>query len=230
MAFSMTGFGKAHKTFDQIDVSIEIRSVNNRFQEIFIRLPKTHLMYEFDIRDQVSKNTRRGKINVNIQVATINGSTEPIQINKDRVKEYYESLNEINSLLKFSKPVELSDILKFEDIFNMDDLSKKDEQTKKYILEVTKEALNDFNEMRKLEGIELQKDLIMRNDNLDNYLKNVVKLNSNISRKEFEKLCDRLKDNIFNKEVDKDRLELELAILADRSDITEECVRMGKPY
>lgn len=226
MAFSMTGFGKGHKTFEQLDISVEIRSVNNRFQELFIRLPKSHQFYEFDIRDRVSKSIKRGKINVNVQIVGLNGNTESLKINKERVKEYYDSLNEINKTLNFSDPVTLQDLLKFDDIFNQDDLALKDDITKNQILEVAQIAIDDFNEMRKLEGIELQKDLIQRNDNLDRQLEKVKELNTNISRKEFEKMCERLRDNIFNKEVDRDRLELELAILADRSDITEECVRM----
>ena len=226
MAFSMTGFGRANGKFGEIQVNIEIRTVNHRFQEISIRLPKNYSTYENIARDIVRKDVKRGKISVFINIDEGSSKLESVTLNKPIAKGYYNLLNELKDVTGISEPVSLTHLMRFEDIFQSDDNDKEDEAFTNFFKRLTLDCVSHLNEMRKEEGDALVKDMLERNSFISNATQFFEEESKDLPKIEFNKMYERIKDNMNLGEIDRDRLEQEIAIISDRVDISEEVVRL----
>lgn len=222
----MTGFGKAQSQFKQMDISIELRSVNNRFQEIFVRLPKHYQTLEHDIRERIQKQIKRGKINAYIQISENGQQLKHLSLNKELVASYKGLLGELKSAAELSEELSLSHFLSLDGIFLQDDDDADQVEFKNALLKCVDDAVADLNAMRKAEGAELVGDLSSRNNTIRSVVAEVEKLNETTAQDEFTKLKTRVHELIEQTEVSSERLEAELSLIADRSDITEECVRL----
>ncbi len=226
MAYSMTGFGKAQSQFKQMDLSIELRSVNNRFQETFIRLPKHYQTLEHDIRERIQKQIKRGKINAFIQIKENGQQMQHISLNSELISSYTDLLNELKSKAQLTDEITLNHFLSLEGIFIQDDGSGDEDEFKQAVLKLVDEAVLDMNNMRLAEGAELVADLNARNEAIKLVVDEVEALNKTTASDEFAKLKARIYELIDENDVNKERLESEISMIADRSDVTEECVRL----
>ncbi|MCB0278964.1 MAG: YicC family protein, partial [Calditrichaeota bacterium] len=227
MAKSMTGYGSAQVNYQGADLSIEIRSVNSRFQEIIVKVPKNIQAYEATIKERIKSHSERGKISAYVQLNDKQGSLGQSQLNKNAVSHYMNILNEMKSLSGSTETIALSHLLQFDDIIVNEDTAEIDSELNTEISRMTDEAMHRLDEMRSNEGESLVRDLKERTKRLIEILKFIESESTGASRQEFEKLYKRLQENIDLQKIDRDRLELELAIISDRVDVTEECVRLN---
>jgi uncharacterized protein (TIGR00255 family) len=227
MIASMTGYGRGEATRKGITVAIELRSVNSRFLEVTTRLPRTLSLRENEIKDIVRKKISRGKINLLVVVERNKNGQLPIAINTTAAKEYYKLLNQLRKTVKLKETVKLEHLLRFSEVLEQPALEEGDEDEWAVTQTALETALDDLARMRRNEGDELQKDFRQRIASIEKTLVSVEALAKQQVPQERIRLRERVQQLLENESIDEGRLEMELALLADRLDVTEECVRFG---
>ncbi|MBP1646920.1 MAG: YicC family protein [Bacteroidetes bacterium] len=225
MLSSMTGYGRAEITKKGITVTVELRSVNNRFLEVTARLPRSLSLRENEIKEFVRRKALRGKVNLLVGIERENGGGIPLKINTAAARGYYKLLNELRKTVKLKEKVKLEHLLHFTEVIEQAEVEREDEEEWGVVQETLGQALDGLAEMRRQEGRELEKDFRHRIGVLEEYLGKVEELSRAQVPAERARLRERIKELLEGETVDEGRLELELAILADRLDVTEECVR-----
>jgi uncharacterized protein (TIGR00255 family) len=220
----MTGFGKAGAEKNNISVGIEIKSVNSRFLEVFVKLPPILSDREYEIREVLRSKIKRGKINVVIQLKR-NGNSDLSNINEARLKSYISLVNKIKKTAKLKDELKLEHILSNREIISaMENTLTENEFN--FVKKVLLQAIAEFAKMRKAEGKELAKDLSKRIKLIERLVNSIEKIFKSAVKAHFKKLKERIHLLSNDSEQDEQRLSLELAIIADKADLTEECVRI----
>ena len=226
MIISMTGFGRSEASGEGITATVEIKSVNNRYLEVSPRMPREFAPFEGELRDIVRKRLNRGKINLNVSVTRSGSEGIGLEVNPEKAAAYKELLNGIRKHAKIKETVSLSHMLAFRDELLTKDTSE--EQQKKeweVVTEAIDGALKNLNDMRSQEGKELSKDMLDRVGEIDRKISKIENYSRDQVPNERKRLKDRIARLFENEEIDEQRLELEIVILADKLDVTEECVR-----
>ena len=224
MILSMTGYGKSERKNKNFCVSVEIKSINNRF---FDPIPKIHpLLREFEkeIMALVKDECIRGRVFINLDVNTNNNLSQFI-LNKKKLTSYVDILDQVSKEAKIDQPISLSDLLKYPDIIENIGISNE-KSNKKIVMVAVKSALRDLKNFRKNEGDNLLDDI---NNVLDAINKNFKKIEI-ISKKNINKELIQYKKKIKNympnlSKLDDDRLYQEIAIILEKKDINEELIR-----
>lgn len=224
---SMTGYGKGEDENELYRSKIEIKSVNHRYIDINIRLPRQINYLEEWIKKEIKKHLSRGKIDVYINLEYLNESQTDIEIDKDLAKTYLNALSNLKSELNLDDEIKLNNILNMTDIVK----TKKREINEENILEVLENALTislqNISNMRENEGIELKNDILLKLKNIKNYVKIIEERSPIVVIEYKEKLNDRISELIENDTIlDEDRLNNEVAYFADKASIDEEIVRL----
>jgi uncharacterized protein (TIGR00255 family) len=223
----MTGFGTGEASGDGVSVSVEARSLNSRFLEIFSNLPKKFYFKDFEMREIVKNKLSRGKVNIAISIEHgPSSSSSPVQANLNLAEAYYNELQEIRKRLKIKDAVRLEDLLRFPEIFKSDDDNATAEKEWKLIAKALTMALDKLNVMRQQEGRELARDLHNVMKNIEKKVDNIERLAQERIPQERQKLREKVAKIFETDEIDMQRLEMEIVLLADKYDISEECVRM----
>jgi len=225
MIASMTGFGRGEASAKGISVAVELRSVNSRFLEVATRLPRSLSLRENEIKELIRKRVSRGKVNVLGTVDRENNGTLPLEINASAAKSYYKLLNQLKKAVKIKEPIKLDHLLRFSEVLDVKESDNSDEAEWELFQTALAGALDELVQMRENEGRELKKDFVARIGGLEDKLQLIEKLSVDQVPQERERLRERVKELVENESVDEGRLELELVLLADRLDVTEECVR-----
>jgi len=225
MIKSMTGFSKAETSEQGITASVEIKSVNGRYLETSVKLPKNLNHKEFDVREATRKALSRGSIfvNINIQQGT---ASQLMQFNEEAAAEYFSAIEKLKKRLKIKEPITLSHLFAFAD--GMIE-SKQDDASEKIWKLVSKslgEALKELDVMRKKEGNEIARDLRNRIKIIEESLAKIEDKAIERIPEERQRLRQRIAQLFESDEIDEQRLQLEIVILADKLDISEECVRL----
>ncbi len=222
---SMTGFGSGKVENDKYKVETEIRSVNNRYLDISIRMPKELSTLENTVRERVKKYVIRGKVSVNISPEPV-GLDEQTMINSTLVRQKYQALQKVKDLLHLHEEISLHHLLAFPEIFVPSSRAVDLQSISRLIDQSVDLALSQFDQMRQNEGENLKQDMIERAETIHNLNNKVRELAGNQPKSEFERLQKQVGQLLEDQNIDPARLDQELAIIADRMDITEECVRM----
>ncbi len=223
---SMTGYGRAELSKRGMTVSAELRSVNSRYLEVATRMPRILSHREKDVKDIVRTFLSRGSVNITVKIEKESDGETPIKINTSAAKSYYNLLNELRKVVKVKEQIKLEHLLNFSEILEPVDAEEVGTKEWELVEETIKEALGQLNAMRANEGKELANDFAKRIRWIDELLTQVEKLAADRIPAERAKLQDRVAQLLQDKNIiDQNRLELEIALLADRLDITEECVR-----
>ena len=228
----MTGFGRGEVVHNaeggaSITVTAEIRSVNSRFIEISVRLPRSMSERELEVRELVRKSLERGKISVNISVDRQGSEVIPLTINEPLAKAYFLLLDKLRTVTGVTAEIQLRDLTSFGDIYSVEDTGNA---AAKEEWELTQQALLQAIEqlriMRTQEGGELEKDLRQRLATMESRMNEVEVLAKSSAQDEYDKLKARVLELTKDTAVLNDqRLELEIAMIAERLDVTEEIVR-----
>ncbi|MCS6807774.1 MAG: YicC/YloC family endoribonuclease [Bacteroidota bacterium] len=227
MITSMTGFGSGEASGHGISVKVEARSLNSRFLEIVSNLPKKLYFKEFELREIVKSKLSRGKINITIAVEySPEAAVSPVKANLDLAEAYYHQLQEIRKRLKIKDAIKLEDILRYTDIFKSNDDTEANEQEWKLIAKALHTALDKLNQMRQQEGRELSRDLHNRIKNIERTVAKIEQMAQERIPQERQRLREKIARIFESDELDMQRLEMEIVLLADKYDISEECIRM----
>ncbi len=226
MIKSMTGFGRAELTNKDMEVSAEVRSVNNRFFDVQVRLPKNYDHLEHEVKSLVKQHTSRGRLSVFINLKIPGDDmVDGIKINHEYVEQHWNLLKHLKKKYKIPGKLSLQHLLMFQDIFVHEDNEKFSDQNWQIIEQVLIQALKNFSQMREKEGRELAKDLRKRIQLLEGKINKIEQISSRRHEEEVAKLRERIKEIVAASKVDEIRLETEIGILVNRMDVTEECIR-----
>lgn len=225
MISSMTGYGKGIAKKGEISVEVEIKSLNSRYLDLSLRLPKFLLSKEFEIREKIKNKIKRGKVYFSVTVKKGDLEERFNEIDPSAVKLAVNTLKDIKKSAKIADKIKLSDILIFQNMLFKDDTDQASEEMG-LVNESIENAILELNKMREAEGSELEKDLKKRLSIIEDALL-YIEENAGVSVKEyFEKLKERATQLVADLANNNDRLNVELALLSERSDVTEECVRL----
>lgn len=226
MIASMTGYGRGEVDQDGMTARVEFRSVNSRFLDVTTRLPRTLSRREKDVKELVRNYLTRGNLTINVSLEYHTESEMPLSVNKSAAKAYFKLLNELRKSVRLKEKVKLEHLLKFSEVFEVAQEEESDEREWAIVQEALKKAFEDLNAMRTKEGQELAKDLEQRIRWMDETVDRIETMSKERIPEEHKRLQERVAQLLVDKSIiDKDRLELEVALLADKLDVTEECVR-----
>ncbi|GAB1430394.1 YicC family protein [Ignavibacteria bacterium] len=221
---SMTGFAKSETTENGITATVEIRSVNGKYLDASIRLPRSLATKENDARDIIRKAVSRGNISVNINVEGAKNSAP--KFNEDIAVEHFTALKNLSKKLKIKEQPGLSDLLHFSQNLWESSADEQTEQTWAIVQKTLAESLQYLDAARKNEGKELAKDLKNRIKRIEDILAKIEEKSARRVPEEREKIRQRIAQLFESDEIDEQRLQMEIVLLADRLDISEECVRL----
>lgn len=224
--YSMTGYGKSNNKNDMLEVTLEIRTVNNRFADYSIKMPKELSSFEFWIKEQLQAKILRGKVYVYVDLKEIvSGDADPV-VDEAKVIKYYRTLQKIERIIQSDRQVTIDHLLNFPELFESNALRADESGIKQLLKPALGQALSMCIKMREQEGRHLSADIHERISLISAIAGEVKILAKGNARSEFDKLLKNVTDLIGEQKLDKDRLEQEIAIIADRVDITEELVRL----
>lgn len=227
MIKSMTGFGRGEHSSNGFQITVELKTLNSRYLDLSLRTPKSIQDKEIDIKEIIQKQLSRGKVHISINIEKKDDENPTIKFNSEMVKAYGKMLEQIKFLANIQEPISVHDILRFDDIFEHDQI---EEEMSKEIWNCTEKALDDalvmLNKMRLQEGTELKKDLFKQINGISEMLSEVGELSDGRIPEVREKLQLRIKNLIGDDKVDPERLEMEIALIADKMDINEEVIRL----
>lgn len=226
MIKSMTGYGKAELALEHDKISVEMRSVNHRYGEISIKMPRTLICFENDVRKSVSERLKRGKIDVFIQLESI-ADGRPPHVNIPLARAYYAAFTSLRQELGIEEPVPLALIVSQKDILAVTENDDHAEAMRERLLATVGRAVDALEGMRIREGNELTDDLRRRRETLALLMERIRVRAPSVPVEYAEKIAARLARFAPEGLPDEARLAQEIALMADRSDITEEQVRFA---
>ena len=225
MILSMTGFGKSEKKNKDFTFSVEVKSLNNRFIEVTTKTPYYMSQYDKDIVSLVKKECLRGKIIVNVNIASNNANS--LILNKTKLNAVMELSKEISKQTNLENNLLLSDVINFPNVYEEKKLIETN-SNKRLLLGTVKDALKDLYTFRSIEGNNLKKDIDKKIKKIEIVLSRVKKksqTNSKIEVKKLTKKINHILKNVNN--LDKDRLYQEVALSIEKKDINEEIIRLN---
>jgi len=223
--YSMTGYGKADFKKKKLAVAIELFSVNSRFLEFGFRMPKHLAFLEPKLKKLIASKIDRGKITVSLNYSDYGTGIDKVVINENLAGEIHDQLLKLKKKFKLAGDIELGHILGFQEIFNVDKSGDIEDIVWPIVEVAAGRALDELIKMRGIEGANLKKDLSMRLKSLGKQISVIEKFAPQGVQIYREKLTKRIAELSVNGEVNGNRLEEEVMFHAERSDITEECVR-----
>ncbi len=217
MIQSMTGFGSSEKG----SFKIEIRSLNHRFLDVSLRIPQNLIRHELPLRNLIRERFSRGRFDVLISSA--NGKNVAIKVNMDLAKGIYDSLRKVRDELSLTGDIGIDTIAEFRDVI----VTTEDECDTGPLYEAFKEALNRLEEMRRGEGRAIREDLVSRMEHFRRMKDEIASLRPAVVSECIEKFRERLRSLFGDLRYDESRLLQEAALLAEKTDISEEITRLG---
>lgn len=225
MIRSMTGYGKGNLSCEGREYQIEIKSVNHRYLDLSVKMPRSLSYLEEDIKKQISEKIKRGKVDVFVTFENNSQEGKNIKINKDIAKVYISQLKELASEENISSNIEVTEISKFPDVLSIS-VDETDEKIKKELLQTTKEATEKIVEMKNIEGEKILQDLLNRIFNIEKKIEEISQKSTGLIEEYVVKLEKRIKEILKSDEIDKSRLAQEVVIYADKCSIEEEVTRL----
>jgi len=221
---SMTGYAFIEASTDQFSYSVEIKSLNSKYLEVYVNLPKILRNYENEYITILKKNFNRGKIELNIDIFDWS-NVKPVALNKELITKYYNELKDLHKKLKIQDPLRFESILSLEGITQRE-RSNLSAKSSKDILKNIGVVIKKTGDMRKKEGAVTKKDILQSLEQITKDTSVIKSLSGNIIKDKKDSLKKKLL-TITDGAIDNTRIYSEIAILADKLDINEELVRLG---
>ncbi len=227
MLKSMTGYGRSKLQLDGKEYTIEIKSVNHRFIDVNVKIPRGISYLEDKIKKLVINSISRGKIDVTITYSNIGTSTEIANINEELASKYIKQLKKIASDNNLSTEISVSDILRLPDILISANQNVDEDKIWEIFEEKINEAIFTFDNMRTIEGKKLSEDILSRINIITNYLNEISEKSTGLVDKYIVKLKTRLQEIMKDDIIDQNRLAQEAVIYSDKCSIEEEITRLN---
>ena len=227
MIKSMTGYGRVETMYGGRNVVVEAKSVNHRFLEISLKMPSVLFPLEPEYKKKIAERFKRGRIDVSIRLEGEDAELSGINLNIDTARGYFNALMRLKEEFGIQEPVTIRDMISFRDIFAPSADKELDAPFLGQVEKTLQEALSILVGMRQDEGISLFSDMQMRLQGIREMVETMRVRSPQVVMDYQKRLSVRIKDLAAGFELDDARLAQEVAIMAERCDITEELVRMG---
>jgi len=226
MVKSMTGYGRAEETVNGCTITVELRSVNNRYLDCNVRIPRLYLFAEDAIKTKVQGSISRGKVDVFVTLDNGGAGMVQVTVNKPVADSYHAALKELASTYGLSDDISVSLLSRFPDVLLAEKAEDDVEQMAKDICSVLERALADFDQMRTREGARLRDDILSRASAIEEKV-SIVEQRSPQTVSEYRaKLEARMNEVLSSTTIDPNRILAEAAIFADKVAVDEETVRL----
>ena len=226
MVKSMTGYGRAEETIRDCTITVELRSVNNRYLDCNIRLPRLYLFAEDGIKSRVQNTISRGKVDVFVTLDYAGKEEVKVTVNRPVADGYYGALKQLAQSYQLSEDISVSLLSRFPDVLLAEKAEEDTEQRAQDIYSVLDRALADFDEMRTKEGSRLRDDILSRAAAIEDMVTFVEERSPQTVSEYRAKLEARMQEVLQNTQIDESRLLTEAAIFADKVAVAEETVRL----
>jgi uncharacterized protein (TIGR00255 family) len=223
---SMTGYGNAKGSVEGQEITVELKSVNNRYLDCSVRLPRNFLFAEDTIKQAVSAGVSRGKVDVFVSAQASQDSGTVVSVNEELARGYRDAVARIAETLGLESGLNAFSLARFPDVLTVERRELDKDKAAAALSEITAKAVEEFNAMREREGERLRRDMLGKLETIEG-LVSVVEERSPQTVKEYrERLEARLRDILADRSLDEQRVITEAAIFADRTAVDEETVRL----
>ena len=226
MVRSMTGYGKGFAENENARVTIEMKSVNHRYLDLNIKLPKKLNFLESLIRNKISESIFRGKVDVYITLNEHSDACYKVSINDIIAKEYFDSIAEMAEKLGVENDMKASNIVRLPDVIELEETDSDEDSLKELVLSALSDCINQFVDSRIAEGARLEKDLVSKMDEMLVLVDKLEKRSPVIIEEYKERLTTKIHELLEDNNIDENRIAQEVTIYADKVCIDEEMVRL----
>lgn len=226
MVKSMTGYGRARQTLHGRDITVEVRSVNNRYLDCTVKVPRTYIFAEDAVKSRVQKAVSRGKVDVFITIDATGADETVVAVNEPLARGYYEALTKIRDMFSLEGELTAAVLAKFPDVLTVTKAEEDLESVTGDICAVLDEALEAYNAMRAVEGVKLCEDIAGRVTTIETVVGKVEERSPQTVAAYREKLTARMQEVLQSTTIDESRILTEAAIFADKIAVDEETVRL----
>ena len=227
MVKSMTGFGRGEYSDEKRNIVCEIKSVNHRYSEVSVKMPRRYMFCEEDIKKAVKAEARRGKIDCSIMVENVTESDFKISLNRPVVAQYMENLSAIKEEFGIGGEIDIRLISGLPEVMKQIPEIEDENEIKAALLTAVEAALKALTSMRLAEGAKLAEDLLMRGDLIRGIVANIETRAEEVPKEYARRLKDRIADLLDGAvEIPEEKIAVEAAIFADKCNITEEITRL----
>lgn len=224
---SMTGYGQARFENDNFSIAVEVKTLNSKFLDIGIRIPKILNDKELEIRNLISEKLKRGKVSMMLEYSKKGNSVSQININKNLFQQYFDYLKELADSVGSKSDDLFKMAVQFPDVIAINDNDNDNKKEWQLILSVIKKAIENCNDYREKEGSVLSQNLIEYINSIYKNLEEIKQLDPQRVEKVKKRLNENLKEFAKREELDENRLEQELIYYIEKLDISEEKVRLN---
>ena len=227
---SMTGFGRERAIIGGKEYLIEIRSVNSRYSEFNVKLPRLYTYLEEKLKTLLKNEISRGKTEVYLSVTDVEDKSTSVTVNMPVVRNYLDEMRKCNHALGLQDDLKLSDLFRMTDAFTVVRNEADEEEIWQAVKTVAECALVKFTEMRRKEGDKLRADILDKLSNIERMTEEIEKISPETSKAYRQKLYDKLKELLDGVQPDEQRVLTEAAIFAEKIAVDEETVRLRSHF
>ena len=222
----MTGYGRGEQTVNGYNITVELRSVNNRYLDCNVRIPRLYLFAEESIKSRVQNTISRGKVDVFVTLESTGEQKLKVNLNKPVAEGYHAALRELAETYGLADDISVSLLSRFPEVLVAEKAEEDVEQMAKDICCVLDKALNDFDQMRTREGARLKEDILSRAATIEKKVALVEQRSPETVSEYRARLEARMNEVLSNTQIDPARILTEAAIFADKVAVDEETVRL----
>ena len=226
MIKSMTGYGRAREVRNKRDITVEVRSVNNRYLDCTVKMPRMYAFAEDAVKKHVQQAVSRGKVDVFITVDASAADVAKVTVNRELAAQYAAALNELSEVCGTEAKVTAEQLSRFPDVLTVTKADEDLETVSADLCAVTEQALEAYNAMRAVEGRKLAEDIGNRLCYIEDYTSQVEKRSPETVAEYRAKLTARMEEVLQSTTIDPQRILQEAAIYADKVAVDEETVRL----
>ena len=229
MIRSMTGYGRAQRVYGSRTVTIELRSVNNRYLDCTVKMPRAYISAEDALKGRIQALVARGKVDVFVTVVSAGDKSVTVTVNEPLAKAYLEALYQLSQLderKQLQEDCTITELARFPDVLTAEKGEEDLEELKEQLLAVLEEAVDDFSAMRTREGDKLRDDILSRAGRIEELVAMVEERSPGIVADYRARLSAKMAEVLQNTQIDESRILTEAAIYADKVAVDEETVRL----
>lgn len=223
---SMTGFGRAKLEKNDRIYNIEIKSVNHKYSDISVKLPKSLIYVEDKIKKQISLKIARGKIDVFVSFENYSAKGKDIIVNEELVKKYLEKFKLLAEQNNLSQEIPVAEIIKLPEVLTIKETEDEEDTIQSELLECLEQAINNFVEMREAEANKIKEDLEARINDVEQNVQKISTYSTRLVEEYVVKLEERIKEILKTDVIDEARLAMEVVLYADKCSVEEELTRL----
>ncbi len=226
MVKSMTGYGRKKAENDQREVAVEIKSVNHRYLDLNIKVPRIYSFLEEAVKSAVSSRVSRGKVDVFVSVFTKDGKDVKVTPNLELIREYVEALRQVRDTFGLADDISTMGVAQMPDALSIDKEEPDNEAVQQQVLEVVGQALEEYDAMRRAEGARLCQDIVQRAGRIGQLVDHVEQRSPQTVEEYRKRISARMQELLGDTEIAEQRILAEAALFADKVSVTEEIVRL----